>query len=121
MGTIFHLTARVHCPFPVSIASLEEHLESVVIVRTSLEKATATSPTTPALIPTQNNASSITSLSSLSSLMISVRRPKLGKGAWPGSADGSFVAVEYCVVAGSISSRGADVAVDSGGSGQWSW
>jgi hypothetical protein len=45
-------------------------------------------------------------LSSLSSLMISVRRPKLGKGAWPGSADGSFVAVEYCLVAGSISSRG---------------
>jgi hypothetical protein len=39
VGTIFHLTARVHCPFPVSIASLEEHLESVVIVRTSLEKA----------------------------------------------------------------------------------
>ena len=54
MGTIFHLTARVRCPFPVSIASLEEHLESVVIVTTSLEKATATSPTTPALIPTQN-------------------------------------------------------------------
>jgi hypothetical protein len=53
VGTIFHLTARVHCPFPVSIASLEEHLESVVIVPTSLEKATATSPTTPALIPTQ--------------------------------------------------------------------
>ena len=48
MGTIFHLTARVRCPFPVSIASLEEHLESVVIVPTSLEKATATSPTTPA-------------------------------------------------------------------------
>ena len=42
MGTIFHLTARVRCPFPVSIASLEEHLESVVIVPTSLEKATAT-------------------------------------------------------------------------------
>jgi len=60
VGTIFHLTARVHCPFPVSIASLEEHLESVVIVPTSLEKATATSPTTPALIPTQNNASSTT-------------------------------------------------------------
>ena len=59
MGTIFHLTAKVHCPFPVSIASLEEHLESVVIVRTSLEKATATSPTTPALIPTQNNASQL--------------------------------------------------------------
>jgi hypothetical protein len=48
VGTIFHLTARVRCPFPVSIASLEEHLESVVIVPTSLEKATATSPTTPA-------------------------------------------------------------------------
>jgi hypothetical protein len=44
VGTIFHLTARVRCPFPVSIASLEEHLESVVIVPTSLEKATATSP-----------------------------------------------------------------------------
>jgi hypothetical protein len=47
VGTIFHLTARVRCPFPVSIASLEEHLESVVIVPTSLEKATATSPATP--------------------------------------------------------------------------
>ena len=47
MGTIFHLTARVRCPFPVSIASLEDHLESVVIVPTSLEKATATSPATP--------------------------------------------------------------------------
>ena len=35
------------CPFPVSIASLEEHLESVVIVPTSLERATATSPATP--------------------------------------------------------------------------
>ena len=58
MGTIFHLTARVRCPFPVSIASLEEHLESVVIVPTSLEKATATSPTTPALIPNRNSASS---------------------------------------------------------------
>jgi len=56
VGTIFHLTARVHCPFPVSIASLEEHLESVVIVRTSSEKATATSPTTPALIPTSVKA-----------------------------------------------------------------
>jgi len=56
VGTIFHLTARVHCPFPVSIASLEEHLESVVIVRTSSEKATAISPTTPALIPTSVKA-----------------------------------------------------------------
>src|ERR1700688_466567 len=44
----------MRCPFPVSTASLEEHLESVVIVPTSLEKATATSPTTPALIPTHN-------------------------------------------------------------------
>jgi hypothetical protein len=60
VGTIFHLTARVRYPFPVSIASLEEHLESVVIVPTSLEKATATSPTTPALIPNRNSASSTT-------------------------------------------------------------
>ena len=37
-GRDFHLTARVHCPFPVSIASLEEHLESVVIVRTSWKR-----------------------------------------------------------------------------------
>ena len=44
MGTIFHLTARVRCPFPVSIARLEEHLESVVIVPTSLEKATDLTP-----------------------------------------------------------------------------
>ena len=49
------------------------------------------------------------------------QRYRQQSGAWPGSADSSCVAVEYCVGAGSMASRGAHVVVDSGGSDQRSW